>query len=94
MRCIQGWRGRGYKLMEHIKIYFNNLISNSPLITIPIVTCFGYLFAYQYEVGSAKYYNISEYLVQLELLQVIFNAVVISKYHFHLKSAIKSEHGA
>jgi hypothetical protein len=56
------------KLMEHVKTYFNNLISNSPLITIPIVTYFGYLFAYQHELGTAKYYNISEYLAQLDLL--------------------------
>jgi hypothetical protein len=60
-----------------MKTYINNLLSNSPLITIPIVTCFGYLFAYQYEVGSAKYYNIPEYLVKLEILQVVFIAVVI-----------------
>jgi heme/copper-type cytochrome/quinol oxidase subunit 2 len=63
--------------MDHFKAYFKNLISNSPLITIPIVTCFGYLFAYQYEIGSAIYYNIPEYLVQLNLLQVIFYAMVI-----------------
>ena len=63
--------------MEHFKTYFNNLISNSPLITIPIVTCFGYLFAYQYEIGSAKYYYIPGYLVHIELLQVIFYAVAI-----------------
>jgi hypothetical protein len=63
--------------MEHFKTYINNLISNSPLITIPIVTCFGYLFAYQYEIGSAKYYYIPEYLVHIELLQVIFYAAVI-----------------
>ena len=63
--------------MGHFKIYFNNLISNSPLITIPLVTCFGYLFAYQYEIGSAKYYYIPEYLVHIELLQVILNAVFI-----------------
>jgi hypothetical protein len=31
--------------MEHFKAYFNNLISNSPLITIPMITYFGYLFS-------------------------------------------------
>jgi hypothetical protein len=62
--------------MEQVKTYFNNLISNSPIITISIVTCFGYLFAYQYEIGAAKYYNIPAYLVQIDLLQVILNAVL------------------
>jgi hypothetical protein len=66
--------------MEHFKAYFINLISNSPLITIPLVTCFGYYFAYQYEIGLAKYYYIPEYLVNIELLQVIYNAVVIYIY--------------
>ena len=70
--------------MEHVKTYFNNLISNSPLITIPIVTYFGYLFAYQHELGTAKYYNISEYLVQLDLLQVILYAVLIYMFVFLL----------
>jgi hypothetical protein len=63
--------------MEYVKTYFNNLIFNSPLVTIFIVTCFGYLFAYQYEVGTAKRYNIPVYLLQIELLQVIFSAVII-----------------
>jgi hypothetical protein len=63
--------------MEHIKAYFNNLLSNSPLLTISIITCFGYLFAYQYEIGAAKYYSIPSYLVQIDLLQVILNAVLM-----------------
>ena len=63
--------------MEHFKTYINNLISNSPLITIPIFTYFGYLIAYQYEIGSAKYYYIPEYLVHIELLQVVLYAVII-----------------
>jgi hypothetical protein len=60
-----------------VKTYFNNIISNSILITIPIVTYFGYLFSYQYELGTARYYNIPEYLVQLDLLQVTLYAIVI-----------------
>jgi uncharacterized membrane protein len=71
-------------VVEHIKNYFNNLISNSPLITIPIITCFGYLFAYQYELGTARYYNIPENLVQLDPLQVIYYAVVIYIFVFIL----------
>ena len=65
------------KHMEHIKKYLDNLISNSPLITIPVVTGFGYLFAYQFEVGTAKYYQIPDYLIQIEPLQVIYTAIII-----------------
>ena len=63
--------------MERIKSYFNNLITNSSLITIPIVTYLGYLFAYLYEVKSAEFYNIPRYLVQIELLQMTHIAVLI-----------------
>jgi hypothetical protein len=77
------------KLMEHVKTYFNNLISNSPIITISIVTCFGYLFAYQYEIGTAKYYNIPDYLVQIDLLQVILNAVLMYIQYFQVCHSAK-----
>ena len=62
--------------MEHIKSYLNNLITNSSLITISIVTYLGYLFAYLFELESARFYNIPAYLVQIELLPVLFTAVI------------------
>ena len=63
--------------MEHIKSYLNNLVNNSSLITISIVTYLGYLLAYLFELESAKFYNIPEYLVQIEFLPVLIIAVII-----------------
>lgn len=63
--------------MEYAKSIFNNFLLNSTIAILAVITCFGYIFAYQFEVGYAQFFNIPSYLVQIDPLRVTLDAVLV-----------------